>query len=210
VVIADRADRMRDAEWQGEEGVTVLARVRRLAPISLILCAGAAQRELVERGARELGISRASIFGSAPEALASAVRACVALEANGSPRDVALTVLGAPPAHIVVPWDQATIGGLCLTQALDVPARRRLQARIAPLWPPGVQALAAAATKAIGSVSGLSRQVVSCFVAPDDVAGRRTRTIALPTRLERSGVAGADVPPLSAHDRVALDNAMLL
>jgi hypothetical protein len=109
-----------------------------------------------------------------------------------------------------VPWDQATIGGLSVIRALDEPARRRLQARIAPLWPPGPQALAAAATKAIGVVSGISRQVVSCFVAPDETGGRRARAVALPTRLDRRGVAAADVPHLSAHDRVALDNAMLL
>ncbi len=210
IVIADRADRARDAEWQGDDGVLLMGRVRQLTRESLILCAGAAQRQLVERGARELGVPWTSLFGSAPEALASAIRACVALEANGSPKDVALTVLGTPPGQIVVPWDQATIGGLTLMRALDEPARRRLQARLAPLWPPGPRALAAAAVKAIGAVSGMSRQLVSCFVAPDDSSGRRTRTVALPTRLERSGVAAAEAPALSAHDRVALDNAMLL
>jgi len=210
VVIADRAGRVADAEWQGDDGVALIGRIRQLARESLILCAGATQRLLVERGVHELEISRNRLFGSAPEALASAMRACVALEANGSPKDVALTVLGLPPGQIVVPWDQGTIGGLALTRALDEPARRRLQARLAPLWPPGPQALAAAAVKATGGVCEVSRQVMSCFVAPDNPSRQRVRTVALPTRLERSGVVRVEVPHLSTHDRVALDNAMLL
>jgi hypothetical protein len=34
--------------------------------------------------------------------------------------------------------------------------------------------------------------------------------VALPVRLGGSGVVAADVPALNSHDRVALDNAMLL
>ena len=79
-----------------------------------------------------------------------------------------------------------------------------------PLWPPGPHALASAAVKTIEAVGGLSRQMVSCFVAPDDAGGRQHRTVALPARLGRSGVLAAEVPPLSIHDRIALDNAMML
>ncbi len=89
-----------------------------------ILCAGAAQRDLVERGARELHFAREKLFGSAPEALAGAVRALVALETNGSPSDVALTILGVPPSQIVVPWEDAAIGGFAATRMLDEPARQ--------------------------------------------------------------------------------------
>ena len=101
-------------------------------------------------------------MGTAPEALAAALRAIVALETDGSPRDVALTVLGIPPDQIVIPWEEATVGGFLATSVLDQPTRRRLAARVAPLWPPGPIALAAAAAKAIQSVLGRSRQTVSC------------------------------------------------
>ena len=161
-------------------------------------------------GLRELNVPRSRLFGSAPEALASAMRACVALEADASPGDVMLSVLGIPPDHMIVPWDQASIAGLAVSRAIDEPARRRLAARLAPLWPPGPHALAAAAVKAVAAVSEVSRHVVSCFVAPDDANLRRARTVALPARLARSGVVAAEVPPLTNHDRVALDNAMLL
>jgi malate dehydrogenase len=206
-VLADRAG---GGEWQGDDGVTMIGRILRLAAAPVILCAGTAQRELVERGVRALGLGRGSIFGSAPEALASAVRAIVALEANGSPRDVALTVLGVPPGRIVVPWEEVTIGGFAATRVLDASARRRIAARVDHLWPPGPYALAAAATLAIDAMVGRSRRRISAFVAPDDASGRRHRTSALPVRLGPEGIVAVEEPSLSARDRVALDGARAL
>ena len=175
-----------------------------------MLCAGASQRELIERGVRELRFARERLFGSAPEALAAAIRAVVALETNGSPGDVALTVLGVPPSQVVVPWEDATIGGFAATRILDSTTLRRLAARIARLWPPGPHALAWAAVRAAEAVLGQSRRTLSGFIAPDDSNGRRARTAALPLRLGEGGVLGDELPPLSVRDRVALDNAMLL
>ena len=206
-VIADCAVR---GEWKGDDGLMLLRRLSVMGSHSLVLCAGSDQRELVERGARELGVSPARLFGSAPEALAAAMRASVALETNGSARDVALTVLGVPPSQTVVPWEDATIGGIAATHVLDAPARRRLAGRLAPLWPPGPYALAWAAAKAIEAVVGRSRQIVSCFVAPDDSMGRRARAAALPVRLGQAGIVSVEMPALTVHDRVVLDNATLL
>jgi malate dehydrogenase len=204
------ADRSGGSEWQGQDGLLLLTRLSQLAAGSVVLCAGASQRELIERGVRELRFARERLFGSAPEALAAAIRAMVALEANGSPSDVALTVLGVPPSHVVVPWEEATIGGFAATRVLDERARRRLAARVAPLWPPGPYALAWAASKAAGAVLGRSRRTMCGFIAPDDSNGRRARAAALPLRLGEAGVLGDELPSLSVHDRVALDNAMLL
>jgi malate dehydrogenase len=207
IVIADRA------ALGNEDGLLLLTRLGGSAAKSLILCAGAGHRELIERGAREVGVSRTRLFGSAPEALASAIRSIVATESGGSPLDVALTVLGIPPTHTVVPWEDATIGGLSAVRVLDTPARRRIEANIAQgagIWPPGPHALAAAAVKAINIVMGGSRQTMNCFVAPDDSAGRRTRAAAFPTRLGREGIVQVDVPPLTTRDHVALDNAIML
>ena len=207
IVLADRSG---GSEWQGEDGLSLLKRLSQLGPGSVVLCAGASQRELIERGVRELRFARERLFGSAPEALAAAVRAMVALETNGSPSDVALTVLGVPPSQVVVPWEEATIGGFAATRVLDEPARRRLAARIAPLWPPGPYALAWAGAKAAEAVLGRSRRTISGFIAPDDSNGRRARTAALPLRLGETGVLSDDLPSLSVRDRVALDNAMML
>ena len=206
VVIADRAT----GEWQGNEGVMLLGRLARLASRAVILCAGASQRELVERGVRELHIDRERLFGSAPEALAGGARALTALAVDGSPQDVALSVLGVPPSGIVIPWADSTIAGFALTKVIDEPTRRRLGRQVVAMWPPGPYALAAAAAKVVEAISGRTRAVVSCFVAPDDSAGRRMRTAALPVRLGSSGIQRVVLPSLSVADRVALDNAMLL
>jgi malate dehydrogenase len=207
VIIADRAGA---GEWQGDEGVLLLRRLAGLAPSAVIVCAGASQCELVERGLRDLHIDRHRLLGSAPEALASGVRALVALAVNGSPRDVSVSVLGRPPAQIIIPWDDAAIGGYRLTRVVDEPTRRRLDARTKAIWPPGPNALAAVAGKAVDAIFGRTRPLISCFVGPDDSAGRRARTIALPVRLGPGGVEAVVLPALSVVDRVALDNAMLL
>jgi malate dehydrogenase len=207
IVIADRVGGM---EWQGEDGVLLIKRLAMLAPRAIVIAGGASHRDLVDRGVRELHRDRSRLFGSAPEALAAAARALLALAVDGSPRDVALTVLGVPPSHIVIPWDDATLAGLALTKQLDEPVRRRLAARISPLWPPGPYVLASAAAKIIESIFGGSRAIVSCFVAPDDTAGRRARTAAQPVRIGMSGVEGVVVPSLSVVDRVRFENAILL
>lgn len=207
IVIADRAG---GDEWNGDDGLLLLKQLGPLIGRAVLLCAGATQRELVERGVRELAIPRTQIIGTAPEALASALRSLVALEANASPRDVGLTVLGVPPDGIVVPWEDATIGGLAATKRLDTPALRRVERRVAELWPPRSDALAAAAAKAVDVVLGNSRQMISCFLGPDDSSGRRMRAAALPAQLGPSGLVRVDEPRLNVHDRVALDNAVLL
>ena len=206
VVIADRAT---GGEWSGEEGLALLKRICGHS-CALLICAGATQRELIERAVRELGLPRARVVGSAPEALASGLRALIALETKHSVRDISATVLGIPPASIVVPWESAAIAGLPALSALDTPAKRRIDARLPQLWPPGPHALASAAKKAIEAIAGRSRQTMSAFIAPDDSAGRRTRAVALPATLCGEGIAAADVPTLTSHDRVALENAMLL
>jgi malate dehydrogenase len=207
VILADRAG---GSEWQGDEGLFMLRRVAQMASSAVILCAGASQRELVDRGVRELHLSRTRVFGSAPEAFANGARALVALAVNGSPRDVALSALGVPPSHLVIPWDSAAAAGQSLSRALDAPTRRRLAARIAAMWPPGPHALASGATTVIESMQGRSRRVTSCFVAPDTTAGTRTKTAALPVRLGASGIAEVVLPSLSVVEQIALENAMNL
>jgi malate dehydrogenase len=208
VVIADRAA---GGEWTGEEAVQLLARLSELTSGAgaVFLCPGASQRELVDRGVSELHIDRRRLFGSAPEALAGAARALVALAIDGSAQDVALSVVGVPPAQFVVPWEDATVAGFRVTKLIDEPTRRRLGRQVAAAWPPGPYALAAAAAKAVDALFGRTRAVVSCFVAPEDM-GRRARTSAMPVRLTSNGIAGIVLPSLDVVDRVALDNATQL
>jgi malate dehydrogenase len=204
------ADRFGVADWQGEEGLQLLGRLAQLGEGPVIVWAGAGARELVERGVREVKCRRERLLGSAPEALASSVRAIVSTETRGSARDVSLTVLGVPPSQIVVPWEDATIAGFAATSVLDEPARRRLAAKVAALWPPGPYALAWAAATAVEAILGKTRRTLAIFAAPDDSGGRRARAAALPVRLGPKGVVSVELPRLSARDQTALDNAMLL
>ena len=202
------ADRLETGEWQGDDALRLVHRLAQSAPSAAILCAGAAQRDVIDIAARELRVSRTRVFGSAPEALAAGARALVALAANASPRDVSLSVLGVPPAHIVVPWEDATVGGFALTRVLDEPARRRVASRVAVLWPPGPYALATAAALVVETMAGRSRRTTSCFVAPDLASGRRARTGAMPVRLGPAGIVDVIAPTLNVVERVALDNAI--
>jgi malate/lactate dehydrogenase len=208
VVVADRFGER--GEWQGEEALTLLRRLTQFTRHAVIVCAGAAQCELVDAGVRELNIPRTRLFGTAPEALAAAARALVALAVDGSPQDVAISILGLPPSHAVIAWEDATIAGIALTRALGNPARRRLATRIPALWPPGPYALAAAAVRAIEIMAGRSRRSAICFTGPDTTAGLRTRAAALPVRLGPAGIVEFVVPSLSAVEQVALDSAMSL
>lgn len=207
VVIADPVGA---GEWSLEDGAALLKRLSFGAAGSVIVCAGASHRALVEHGVRVLGFSRARLIGSAPEALAGALRALVALEVNGSPRDVALTVIGVPPDRSIVPWEDSTIGGISAARVLDERTRRRLAARVAPLWPPGPNALAAAAAVVLAAILGRSRRQLSVFVGPDDSQGVKMRAAAQPVRLDASGITNVERLPLTGRDQVDFDNAVLL
>lgn len=207
IVLADRA---RAGEWQGEDALALLRRLVRVGSRSIVVCAGASQASVIDIAVRELRMDRQRVFGTAPEALASGIRALAAAEADRSVREVGLTVLGCPPGHVVVPWGDATVAGFAAARALDEPALRRLSARTSHLWPPGPLALASAAALAVRGVLGRSRQGLSVFVAPDDAHGRKVRTTALPVVLGPDGIERVERPTLSGHDQVALDNAMLL
>jgi malate dehydrogenase len=206
VIIADRAG---GTEWSGEDAVLLAKRVAAVVPSAVIVCAGGSHREVVGRAVDELRLDERRIVGSAPEAVASRARGLVALALDGSPRDVTLTVLGNPPSETIIPWSDAAVGGYQLTRLMSEPARRRLAARIAAIGPSGPHALAAAAVKVVDGVFGRSRELVSCFVAPAGI-GRRARTTALPVRVNWRGVDAILLPELSAIDRVALENVMLL
>ncbi len=207
VVLADPAGGI---EWQDEAALALLRRAHDFAPKALLVCAGASQRPLIERAVREIHVPRVRIVGSAAEALGSGVRAIVAAQLRLSPREVAIAALGVPPDQIVVAWEDATVAGFPLHRLISEPDRRRLDAQVQSIWPPGAYALAAAAAKVIDTIAGASDRIVTCFVAPDDSAGRRMRAAALPVRLNRTGLVATVLPEMSGRDRVRLDNAMLL
>jgi malate/lactate dehydrogenase len=93
---------------------------------------------------------------------------------------------------------------------LSEPVRRRIDARLAPLWPPGPHALATAAAEAVSSLVGDSRRTFSCFVGPAEAGERRYRAAVLPVRLGPDGATRMEIPELDARTQVALESAMRL
>jgi malate/lactate dehydrogenase len=207
VVIADTAAPP-GSEWKDEGGLALVRRVAGLNQLAPIVCAGAGQSALVERGVNELGISRSRLFGSAPEALRSAIMAIVSLEAGAAPADISLLVLGRPPQHIIVPWDEAAIAGRCATQVLSAAQLARLDARIARLWPPAPYTLAGAATRLIRTALTRTPRVHAALVAVTRDEGSPGRSAMMPVTLQPSGIASLVPPSLSSRDRVRFETTM--
>lgn len=205
VVIADRA--AGSAEWSGDDALALLKRVGGLNQAAPLVCAGASQAGLIEQIVAEAGVSRTRVFGSAPEALRSAVVAITALEANAAPIDVSVSVLGKPPHQVIVPWDEAAISGRSATNVLSAAQLARLDARIARLWPPGPYALAAAATHMIRSALTRSPRVHAAMVAATRDEGAAGRAAMMPVTLNARGIASLVEPALSTRDRVRFETA---
>jgi malate dehydrogenase len=201
VVVADGAA---GGEWTGD---ALLMKVRRLIELGVgapLVFAGAGARDAMERIAVELSIDRARLIGSAPEALASAIRAFTALEANGSPADVYLSVVGVPPGHVAVPWSDASIGGYSAPRVLDASAIARIDRRIPALWPPGPHSLGAAAARIAEATAFGSLRVFNCFAVLD----ARGTTAAVTVTLGARGVERLVTPTLDPRERVVFDNSV--
>lgn len=207
VVVADRAGQP-GGEWQGELGLALLKRVASLNQAAPLLCAGSSQSGLVEQGVNEAGIPRARLFGTGAEALRSAVTAITALEANASPTDISLSVLGRPPHHVIVPWDEGSIGGRTIPRVLSAAQLARLDARVARLWPPGPYALASAATAIIRSAITRAARMHIALVAVTREEGTPGRSAMMPVTLQPGGLASVITPALSTRDRVRYDTTL--
>jgi malate/lactate dehydrogenase len=157
---------------------------------------------------REVSIPRARLIGSAPEALASAITAIVAMEARCAPGEVRLTVLGTPPNGFVVPWSEASIGGYALDRVLSQVQLSRIEARAARLWPPGPYTLGTAAARVVEALAGSSRRSFSVLTVLGGEFGVRNRVGAVPAHLSARGIVHTRVPALSTRERVQLETAL--
>lgn len=207
LVVADRAGQP-GGEWQDEAGLAMLKRVAGLNQVAPLLCAGAAQGGLIERGVNEAGIPRVRLFGTAGEALRSAVTAITALEAQASPSDVSLTVLGRPPQQVIVPWDQGAIGGRSIPQVLSAAQLARLDARAARLWPPGPYALASAAARIIRTALTRGPRLHMAMVAVTRDEGTPGRAAIMPVLLQPAGIKSIVTPTLSSRDQVRYESSL--
>lgn len=206
IVIADRPAGSK--EWQGEEGLALVKRAAGLNQVAPILCAGAGQSMLIEQAVGEAGLSWQRVFGSAPEALRSAVTAITALEAGAAPVDISLSVLGRPPHQVIVPWDECAISGRRVTSVLNAAQLARLDARAGRLWPPGPYALASAAASLLRSAFTRGPRVHVATVVTKNGEGGPGRATMMPVTLKPTGIATLVTPSLSARDQVRFDTAI--
>ncbi len=210
-VIADRAGQTSSewrSEWQGEEGLAMLTRLAPYLGEAPIVFAGTAQADMILLAAREARIPRGRLIGSAPEALVSAIAAIVAMEAQCSPGEVSVTVLGTPPGGLVVLWSEASIGGYALDRVLSQVQLTRLAARTARLWPPGAYTLGAAAAGIVDAILQSSRRSFSVLTVLGGEFGVRNRVGALPALLGLAGVVSTRTPALTTRERVLLETAL--
>jgi malate dehydrogenase len=204
VVIADAAA---GAEHAGESGLALVRQLLAAGHRGPILFAGAQPRELMAAAVAELHVARALAIGSAPLALESALRALVALSLDGSAVDVTLRVVGVPPRHAVVAWEEATANGQPLGAQLPAHEIAGLAARIPGLWPPGPYALASAAARVAEAMVFGSRRRFSCFVVAD--AGPvRAAVVSMPVEIGARGVVRVLEPSLTRQERTGMENAI--
>ena len=204
------ADTAAGAEWSGDTGLALLRRLARLGCFqeSVLICAGAGQSALIQLAFDELGLSRSRVVGSAPEALASTARALVAIEARASASQVALTVLGKPPRHVVIPWAEASIAGHSVMALLTQPQLNRVESRMKGLWPPGPSTLGFAAAALCEAVALGSRRLFSAFVSLDRDNGTKAPVCAWPVTVGPRGLERVTTPSLTARDRVVIDEVL--
>ena len=176
---------------------------------AVIVCADPSHRPLVGRGVSMLEIPRRQLIGSAPAAFQSALRAIVGVEIRCSAAEVSLAVLGTPPEHVVVPWNEATVRGYPLGSQLSAPRLMRLQARIRNLWPPGPYTTASATAQVCEAIAGGSgMKGLSVFYSLDGELGARGTTAAVTVELGATGVIRVLEPELTVQERVQLDSAL--
>jgi malate dehydrogenase len=197
------ADAVSGVEHAGEAGLALVRQIDAAGSTAPFIFAGAAQRELMSLCIRELHLPPARVLGSAPMALASALRALSAVVLDVSAVQISLNVVGVPPERAVVAWQEGSVCGEPLPDVMAAHEIAALSARISSLWPPGPYALASAAARIAEAVCCGSRRRYSCFV---DVG--RGRIAAMPVDLGRGGIKRILEPSLSAQERTMLENAI--
>lgn len=200
VVLADAVD---GTEHAGEPALAMLRQLSASGIRGPWLFAGAMQRELMGRAIGELRLPAAAIVGSAPMALGAALRAMAALVLDTTPVEITLNVVGVPPRHAVIAWQEGTVGGQPLASALPAHHMAAIAGRVSSLWPPGPYALASAAAQIAEGLCSGSRRQFSCFVDSG-----RGRIAALPVELRRGGIKRVLDPSLTSAERTALETSL--
>jgi malate dehydrogenase len=201
------ADAARAGEWQGDAGLALMVRLKGFVGDAPLVLAGPGQSDVLLKTVEEAHVDSRRLIGSAPEALAAAVRGIVAAEAQCSSSEVALGVLGCPSSGFVVPWSDASIGGYALDRVLMQVQVRRIEARLARLWPPGPHALGLAAARVVEAVVTSARRRFAVLTVLRGEFGVQNRVGVLPCLLGPAGIVDIWLPTLNVRERVQLENS---
>ena len=98
-------------------------------------------------------------------------------------------MLGAPPSDFIVPWSDASIRGHALERVLTQAQIRRVEARVARVWPPGPHALGAAAARVVEALVTSARRAPSVLAVLGGEFGARNRVGIVPCQLSPAGIA---------------------
>ena len=191
------------AEHAGEAGLALVRQLQSAGITAPLVFAGAAQRSLMRHAIKEAHVETRRVLGTAPLALAGALRAMAAVVLDASAVEISLEVFGVPPRHTVIAWHEATVSSQPIAAVMGAHEMAALSARVSSLWPPGPYALASAAARAAEALCAGSRRRYTCFVD----AGRG-RIAALPVELTAGGIKRILEPSLSTVERTALETAL--
>jgi malate dehydrogenase len=151
------------------------------------------------------GVPREGALGSAPVAVAAAVRRALAQELSVEPREVSAAVLGLPPDVVLMPQGLAAVSGIPVNSLSPVAVRRALGAVTGRT--PGPVALAAAAVRVLQALAAPRASALSVTVCLQGEYGHRGVALAVPARVGAGRLLSVLEIPLEPVDRVALDNA---
>jgi malate dehydrogenase len=194
------ADRIKDGEWTGDNGLDLVAELVRAGATAPIVFAGPAQTTIMEASARDLGVPAHRLVGSAASALVGTVRGLAGVELDLSSAE--LTVVGRPP-NFVIGWSAATAAGALITDR--VPAHRLLaiSQALPRFWPPGPYAIGTATAAIVEALTFGSRRLHPALTVLDHPLGPAGSATMLPLSLGRLRVLAHVMPSLSPQERTA-------
>jgi malate dehydrogenase len=181
-----------------------LAQLVAKAKPRLVVVSGARPAASID-GLLGAGFAADRIAGSAPVAVASAIRRRLAAALDVEASAVCLALLGLPPDVIVVPHASAAAGGVPIEQLRPAALRQAVQEVGGRT--PGPVALAAAAVHVIAALVSPRPSVLPVLARGDAAFGLGRATIALPRRLGGWRVGETLEVALEPYERVALENA---
>jgi malate dehydrogenase len=201
------ADAVADGEWEGERGLALVKQLLRAGTKSPFVFAGPKQIWLMEAAVREAGLPPDRAVGSAAAAMNGALRALAGIDVNGSGVDVAINVVGRPPAF-TIGWSSATLAGSSISEHLPAHRMLAIAQTLKSLWPPKPQAIAAATALVVEGLLFNARRHVPAMSVLQGEFGERGMAALLPHELGNRRILRRVEPSLSSQERTEFLNAL--